>query len=111
MGKCFSTLGGQQRPLQLSKWKDGPEASWMFTINEIEANHQSLIRKRKVEVQLHAESRKCKKLEKDVEVLSQKTEKQAKIIARLKSGQSDRTRKASKSWTQCTRQQQYSRKK
>ena len=28
-------------------------------------------------------------------------------MARLKSGQSDRTRKASKSWTQSTRQQQY----
>ena len=34
--KSFSTLGGQQWPLQLSKWKDGPEANWMFTINEIE---------------------------------------------------------------------------
>ena len=108
MGKRFSTLGGQQRPLQLSQWQNGPDANWMFTINEMEVNNQSLLRKRKVEAHLHEESHKCKKLESEVKMLHQKTEKQ---IARLKSGQSERTRKSSKSWTQYSRQQQHNRKK
>ena len=111
MGKRFSTLGGQQRSHQLSKWKEGSEANWTFTINETEVNCQSFLRKRKVEAQLHEESQKCKKLEKDIKVLNQTTEKQARIIAKLKSGQSDRTRRASKSWTQYSRQQKYNRKK
>ena len=51
MGKCFSMLGGQQRPHQLSKWKEGSEANWTFTINETEVNCQSFLRKRKVEAQ------------------------------------------------------------
>ena len=75
----------------------------MFTINEMEVNNQSLLRKRKVEAHLHEESHKRKKLESEVKVLHQKTEKQSRIIARLKSGQSERTRKSSKSWTQYSR--------
>ena len=64
-----------------------------------------------MEAHLHEESQKCKKLESEVKVLHQKTEKQSRIIARLKSGQSESTRKSSKSWTQYSRQQQYNRKK
>ena len=34
------------------KMESGPEANWMFTINETETNHQSSIRKRKVKMKL-----------------------------------------------------------
>ena len=76
----------------------------------MEVNHQSFYKSEENGAQLHEESHKCKKLERDVKVLNQTTKKQARIIARLKSGQSDRTRRVSKSWTQYTRQQKYNRK-
>lgn len=34
------------------KMESGPDANWMFIINETEANHQSSISKRIVEIQL-----------------------------------------------------------
>ena len=46
-----------------------------------------------MEAHLHEESYKCQKLENEVKVLHQKAEKRSRIVARLKSGLSERTRK------------------
>lgn len=58
MGKALSKLGGDQRKKQLTRWKDGPDCTWQFKVNEAEL----LKRWRDVETQLEAECAKRKKL-------------------------------------------------
>ena len=113
MGKLFSKLGGTKCQEQLIKWKDGSEATWNFVVNEVEVQRQLLKRKRLIEVQIEKESTKRRKLENEVKVLQKTTttKKQAKVIARLKTGRLENSRgSSSKSWLEYSRQQQYSKK-
>ena len=68
--------------------KDGSEATWNFVVNEVEVQRQLLKRKRLIEEQIEKESTKRRKLENEVKVLQKTTttKKQAKVIARLKTG-------------------------
>jgi hypothetical protein len=55
-------------------------------IGEVEVNRQLLKRKRSVETHIKEESVKRRKLECEMNTLKTTTKKQAKVIARLKSG-------------------------
>ena len=58
------------------------------------------------------ESIKRRKLECEVKTLKSTTKKQAKVIARLKTGRKENSRGSSfKSWSQYSRQQQYNKRK
>ena len=112
MGKLFSKLGGTKCQEQLIKWKDGSEATWNFVVNEVEVQRQLLKRKRSIEEQIEKESTKRRKLENEVKVLRKTAKKQAKVIARLRTGRLENSRgSSSKSWLQYSRQQRYNKKK
>ena len=112
MGKCFSTICGKMRSQQLAKWKNGKESVWNFNVNEVEINCQMLKRKRSVEALLEDESAKRKKLDSEVKQLQATTKRQAKIIAKLKTGSQVNSRgSSSKSWLEYSRQQQYNKKR
>ena len=112
MGKLFSRFGGTKRKLQLTKWKDGKESMWDLEVNEGEVNRQLLKRKRVVETQLDEELSKRKKMEVEVKALRKTSKNQAKVISRLKTGRSEKSRGSSlKPWNCYSRQQQYNKKK
>ena len=102
MGKSFSELGTKNRSAKLVTWKN---ENWEFSITDVEAKRQLLTRKRKVEIQLDKEVVKRQKLEKKVVVLTATNMHQASIIRAKKSYATV------KSWNDCSRQQQYNRKK
>ena len=112
MGKLYSKLGGKQRQKQLIDWKDGKGNLWNVEISEVEVNKQLLKRKRCVETQIKEESVKRRKLEHEVKTLKSATKKQAKVIARLKTGREENSRgSSSKTWSQYSRQQQYNKRR
>ena len=95
------------RSQQLAKWKNGKESVWNFNVNEVEVNCQMLKRKHSVEALLEDESAKRKKLDSEVKQLQATTKRQAKIMAKLKTGsQVNSCGSSSKSWLEYSRQQQ-----
>ena len=105
MGKLFATLGTKNRKLQIAKWRS---SNWQLTVGETEVNKQLLSRKRSLEDSLQSEIAKRRHLEQQVDELKEKVEQQAAVI--MKKGPS---RKAylRKPLEECSRQQQYNRKK
>ena len=99
MGK---SLSGLNRTTKLATWKN---ENWEFSITYVEEKKQILARKRKVEIKLDKEIVKRQKLEKKVAVLTTKNKHQADIIRAKKSYSS------TKKWNECSRQQQYNRKR
>ena len=108
MGKCFATLGSKRREAQLLKWKEGPDAVWTFTVGESEINKQLLHRKRSMEEELHAETTKRRCLEVKVDKLQTKVKQQAQVIINTNVS---RKKYLKKPLADCSRQQQYNRKK
>lgn len=102
MGKSWSALGTKNRSKKLATWKN---ENWEFSIPDVEVKRQLLVRKRKVEIQLDKEIVKRQKLEKEVAVLTTTNKHQADIIRAKKSYS------FTKEWNDCSRQQQYNRKK
>ena len=110
MGKLYSKLGGKNRQKKLAQWKEGASV-WNLVINESEVNQQLLKRKRNAETKLEEESIKRRKLEAEVGKLQKSSKQQSKVIARLRTGLSENSRKSSKPWSEYSRQQQYNRKR
>jgi hypothetical protein len=111
MGKLYSKLGGTNRQKKLAQWKEGSASVWNLVIKESEVNRQLLKRKRNAETKLEEESIKRRKLEAEVGQLQKSSKQQAKVVARLRTGLSENSRRSSKPWSECSRQQQYNRKK
>ena len=110
MGKTLSKKGGTRKTQQLDSWKDGKDSTWYMTINEIEVKAQ-LLRKRYItEEKLKDETSKRRKFESEVNTLEKRVKKQAKEIAALKSC-TVTSHHSQKSWSDCSRQQQYNKKK
>lgn len=106
MGIKLSKLGGKSRANQLNRWKEGEESTWSFVVNEVEVNRQLLHRKRKAENELKEQIAKRKKCEEEIKALKAKVEQQSSIIT-----QSSHKTYTRKPLSDCTRQQQYNRKK
>lgn len=112
MGKLYSRLGGKRRQKQLINWKDGKGSLWNLEISEVEVSRQLLKRKRCVETKIKEESVKRRKLECEVKTLKSTTKKQAKVIARLKTGRKENSRgSSSETWSQYSRQQHYNKRR
>ena len=105
MGLKFCKLGSKSRTLQLNNWKEGKEATRNFMVNDTEVNRQLLNRKRKAE-NLEVEMSKRKKCEEEITTLQAKLQEQTRIIE-----QSSHKKYTRKPLSDCTRQQQYNRKK
>ena len=105
MGQKLFKLGSKSRVLQLNHWKEGKGATWKFSVSDTEVNRQLLHRKRKAE-NLEEEISKRQKCEQEIEILQAKLQEQTKIL-----GQSSHKKYVRKPLSDCTRQQQYNRKK
>ena len=108
MGKLFARLGTKNRNIQLAKWKEGRDSVWRFTVSDAEINRQLLSRKRSLEDSLQFETTKRKCLEQQVDKLKQKVEQQANVIINKLPSRKVHLRKPLE---ECSRQQQYNRKK
>ena len=102
----LSKLGSKSRANQLNRWKEGEESTWSFVVGEVEVSRQLLDRKRKTENELKEQIVKRKKCEDELKVLKAKVEEQTSIIT-----QSSHKTYTRKPLSDCTRQQQYNRKK
>ena len=102
MGKSWSELGSKNRSKKLVAWKN---EDWEFSISHVESKRQLLAGKRKAEIMLDKEIVKRQKLEKEVAILTNTNKQQADIIKSKKSYSS------AKKWNDCSRQQQYNRKR
>jgi len=81
-----------------------------MTINEIEVKAQLLQKRYITEEMLKDETSKWRKFENEVDTLEKRIKKQAKEIVVLKSG-TVTSHHSQKSWSNCSRQQQYNKKK
>ena len=111
MGKSISKKGGNRKKQQLDSWKDGENSTWKITINETEVKNQILRKRRATEEKLKDETSKRRKLQGEVHTLENKVKEQAKQIAVLKSGNEVTSHRSHKSWSDCSHQQQYNKKK
>ena len=95
MGQLYAKQGSKQRQEQLNKWKDGVNSVWNFQVSEVKV----------AEGQLTEECAKRRKIESEAKLLEKTTKKQAKLIAKLKSGSKENSRgSSSKSWDRYSRQ-------
>ena len=102
MGQCYSKLGTKNRSAKLEIWKN---QDWEFSAKDSELKTQLIAGKRKAEVMLHEEVVKRQKLEQDIAILKSKDNYQESVKRDKKSYLT------TKNWNDCTRQQQYNRKK
>ena len=82
-----------------------------MTINETEGKAQLLRKRHKTEEKFKDDTGKRRKLQNEVDTLEKTVRKQAKEIEALKSGSTVTTHHSQKSWSSCSRQQQYNKKK
>ena len=109
MGKLFSKLGTKNRQTQISRWKEGDDANWMFTVSAREINHQVLCSKRSIE-ELKEETSKRIHLEQKVKSLQTTVNHQTALMTRNGLELVEIRPKIRKPLVECSRQQKYNRK-